>query len=97
MRWMFGLDDLDVFNVLYVLDDLNDLDVLDILDLLDLVFVFVFVFIFVILVRRSYLISLHHQLFKNISHHGYFQGFTAQELCGANKWMGWDGMCGAII
>ena len=82
MRWMFGLDDLDVFNVLYVLDDLNDLDVLDILDLLDLVFVFV------ILVRRSYLISLHHQLFKNISHHGYFQGFTAQELCGANKWMG---------
>ena len=76
MRWMFGLDDLDVFNVL---DDLNDFDVLDILDLLDLVFVFVFVF--VILVTRSYLISLHHQLFKNISHHGYFQGFTAQELC----------------
>ena len=61
--------------------------------LLDLVFVFVFV----ILVRRSYLISLHHQLFKDISHHGYFQGFTARELCSANKWMGWDGMCGAII
>ena len=47
---------------------------------------FVFVFVFVLLVRRSYLISLHHLLFKNISHHVYFQGFTARELCGANKW-----------
>ena len=27
MRWMFGLDDLNVFNVLYVLGDLDDLDV----------------------------------------------------------------------
>ena len=32
MRWMFGLDDLDVFDVLYVLDDLDVLDVLDVLD-----------------------------------------------------------------
>ena len=23
MRWLFGLDDLDVFNILYVLDDLD--------------------------------------------------------------------------
>ena len=28
MRWMFGLDDLDVFDVLYILDDLDVLDVL---------------------------------------------------------------------
>ena len=32
---------------------------------------------------------------KNMSHHGSFQGFTARELCGANKWIGlgwmaWD-------
>ena len=36
MRWMFGLDDLDVIDVLYVLDDLDVLDVLDVLDDLDL-------------------------------------------------------------
>ena len=28
MRWMFGLDDIDVFYVLYVLDDLDVLDAL---------------------------------------------------------------------
>ena len=40
-------------------------------------------------------------LFKNISHHGCFQGFTARELCGANKWMGcvgWDGnLCVGLL
>ena len=36
----------------------------------------------------SYLISLHHLLFKNMSHHGSFQGFHGRELCGANKWVG---------
>ena len=66
---------------------LDVLDVLDVLDLIDLLFVFVSV-------RRSYLISLYHLLFKNISHHGSFQGFTARELCGANKWM--DGLDGFL-
>ena len=35
-----------------------------------------------------FLRSSSHFLFKNISHHGYFQGFSARELCGANKWVG---------
>ena len=28
--------------------------------------------------------------------YGYFQGFTARELCGANKWMGWVGLDGWV-
>ena len=54
---------------------------------------------------KNFLRSLYHFLFKNISHHGSFQVFTAPELCGANKWIGFglvgvDGMgslCGVII
>jgi len=35
--------------------------------------------------------SLYDFLFKNISHHGSFQGFHGRQLCGANKWDGLDG------
>ena len=38
-----------------------------------------------------FLRSSYNFLFKNISHHGSFKGFTARELCGANKWDGFDG------
>ena len=50
-------------------------------------------------VRHSgtlFLRSSYHLVFKNISHHGSFQGFHGRELCGANKWMGWVGSDGLL-
>ena len=43
-------------------------------------------------VSSLFLRSSYHLVFKNISHHGSFQGFHGRELCGANKWIGLDGM-----
>ena len=42
--------------------------------------VFVFVYLDVIYSGTLFLRSSYHLLFKNISHHGSFQGFAAREL-----------------
>ena len=60
----------------------------------------VFVYLGVRHLGTLFLRSSYHLVFKNISHHGSFQGFHDRELCGANKWDGWDGLgslCGVII
>ena len=47
--------------------------------------VFVCVYLDVRHLGKLFLRSSYHLLFKNISHHGSFQGFHGRELCGANK------------
>ena len=58
--------------------------------------VFVCVYLDVRHLGTLFLRSSYHLLFKNILHHGSFQGFSAPELCGANKWdgMGWISVWG---
>ena len=66
--------------------------------------VFVCVYLDVRHLGTLFLRSSYHLLFKNISHHGSFQGFSGRKLCGANNqfdfadfallnmgWVGWGG------
>ena len=46
----------------------------------------VFVYLYLcIWMSDTCLRSLYHLLFKNISHHGSFQGFSGRKLCGSNN------------